>query len=313
MPGDVNDVPSRSSLDRVGGTSRSKHSVHAGWSVLLERVCDAVVIQIGVGCTFEFVTTRDTHAVVMVEPHLSEAGRVTETRFEISPAAPSHVYLDHFGNSCRRVTLAEGPVTLSFDAELSAVDDPEPADHLALEVAAEDLSDATLLFVLPSRFCESDQMADFAFQQFGRVSPGWSRVQAVCDWVHESVRFEYGMSSPSYSAVDVLGSRVGVCRDFTHLAITLCRALTIPARYVFGYLPDIGVEDPGTPMDFCAWMEVYLGDEWHTFDPRNNERRIGRTVIGRGRDAADVAMVTSFGMIELREMTVRAAEKSPPS
>lgn len=246
----------------------------------------------------------------MVEPHLSEVGRVVETRFDITPTSESHVYLDHFGNSCRRVTLASGPVTLAFDAEVSAVDDPDPLDDLAIEVPAGDLSDDTLLFVLPSRYCESDQIADFAYQQFGTAAPGWSRVQAVCDWVHESVRFQYGASSPSYSAMDVLDSRVGVCRDFTHLAITLCRALTIPSRYVFGYLPDIGVEDPGTPMDFCAWMEVYLGEQWHTFDPRNNERRIGRTVIGRGRDAADVAMITSFGQVELRSMTVRAAEKS---
>lgn len=177
-----------------------------------------------------------------------------------------------------------------------------------MERAPQDLSDDALLFVLPSRYCQSDQFADFAFAQFSLLPPGWSRVQAICDWVHESVRFDYESSSPSKSATDVLASRVGVCRDFTHLAIALCRALNIPARYVFGYLPDIGVPDLGAPMDFCAWMEVFLGTGWHTFDPRNNQRRIGRTVIGRGRDAADVAMVTSFGQVELKTMTVTANE-----
>jgi transglutaminase-like putative cysteine protease len=274
-----------------------------------EPVWQADPIQIDVGCTFEFETTRETHAVVMVEPHFAEVGRVAEARFEIDPPSPSHVYLDSFGNSCRRLDLAAGNVTLTFAAELSAANDPDPAEHFAVELQPAELSDEALMFVLPSRFCESDQMVDFAFSQFGNVSPGWSRVQAINDWVHDSIHFQYGNSSPSLSAVGVFESRTGVCRDFTHLAITLCRALNIPARYVFGYLPDIGVPDPGTPMDFCAWMEVFLGGDWHTFDPRNNERRIGRTVIGRGRDAADVAMVTSFGTVALKSMVVVAEQK----
>jgi len=268
------------------------------------------VIQIEVGCTFEFEAARDTHAIVMVEPHFSEIGRVAETRFDITPHAASNVYLDQFANSCRRVNIAAGPVVMTFDAEVSAVEDPDPTVHGADEVAPADLPDDVLMFVLPSRYCESDRIADSVIQQFGHLAPGWSRVQAICDWVHGSVTFEYGASSPSYSAMDIFESRIGVCRDFTHLAIAMCRSLNIPARYVFGYLPDIGVPDPGTPMDFCAWMEVFLGHEWHTFDPRNNERRIGRTVIGRGRDAADVAMVTSFGPVLLNSMTVRALQKA---
>lgn len=247
---------------------------------------------------------------MLVEPHLSEIGRVAATKFTITPHSPSHVYLDHFQNSCRRVNLTAGPVVLTFDAELEAVDDAEPADHLAEEVEPQFLSDETMLYVLPSRYCQSDQFLDVALEEFGNVPAGWTRVQAICDWVHHGVKFDYGSSGPTISALDVLHSRVGVCRDFTHLAITMCRAMNIPARYVFGYLPDIGVRDPGTPMDFCAWMEVFLGDQWHTFDPRNNQRRIGRTVIGRGRDAADVAMVTSFGRVELNSMVVRAAPKA---
>lgn len=269
------------------------------------------MIETEIGCTFEFVASRPTHAIVMVEPHFAESGRIVETRFELDPSDVSTVYLDHFGNSCRRVNLAEGPVTMTYSAVMSTPADADPVALDAGEVPPDVLPDEALMFVLPSRFCQSDLIADIAFAEFGQVQPGWVRVQAISDWVHTALTFQYGSSSPSVSAMDVLASRTGVCRDFAHLAITLCRALNIPARYVFGYLPDIAVPDPGSPMDFCAWMEVYLGDSWHTFDPRNNERRVGRTVIGRGRDAADVAMVTSFGEVQLLDMTVVAAQRAP--
>jgi transglutaminase-like putative cysteine protease len=265
-------------------------------------------IDVEIGCTFEFDSPRATHAVVMVEPHFSEAARIVERRFEMDPPSESSLYHDHFGNTCRRVDLPAGRVVLTFDALVNATPDPDPEVWDAIEVAPADLPDDVLMFVLPSRFCESDVMADEAFRLFGGVQPGWSRVQAVSDWANGHLGFQYGASSPSFSARDVFDRRLGVCRDFAHLAITMCRALNIPARYVFGYLPDIGVPDPGTPMDFCAWMEVFLGDSWHTFDPRNNQRRIGRTVIGRGRDAADVAMVTSFGSVRLDTMLVRAQQ-----
>jgi transglutaminase-like putative cysteine protease len=263
-------------------------------------------IEVEIGCTFEFATSQSTHAILMVEPHFTEAGRVVESRFHIDPASDSSLYHDHFGNSCRRVDLAAGRVELTFDAVVDLSDEPDPEVWSAPEVPPRELPSEALMFVLPSRYCESDLLVGEAFTRFGNVPSGWGRVQAISNWVHDSMRFEYGMSSPTFSAHNVFESRVGVCRDFTHLGITMCRALNIPARYVFGYLPDIGVPDPGTPMDFCAWMEVYLGDGWHTFDPRNNQRRVGRTVIGRGRDAADVAMVTTFGEVELRSMLVRA-------
>jgi transglutaminase-like putative cysteine protease len=265
-------------------------------------------IDVEIGCTFEFETPRPTHAIVMVEPHFSEAANVIEQRFELEPTSPTSVYHDHFGNTCRRIDLAEGKVRLTFDALVSTPADPDPEFWDAAEAAPGDLPDDALKFLLPSRFCESDVLADEAFRLFGGVQPGWPRVQAVSDWANGHLGFQYGSSSPSYSARDVFSQGLGVCRDFAHLAITMCRALNIPARYVFGYLPDIGVPDPGTPMDFCAWMEVFLGDGWHTFDPRNNQRRIGRTVIGRGRDAADVAMVTSFGAVQLHSMLVRAKQ-----
>ncbi len=156
----------------------------------------AACMQIGVGCTFEFEVPRETHAVVMVEPHPSEAERVEPAEFDITPHAPSHVYLDHFGNSCRRVNFAAGHVVLTFDAEVLAVGDPDALDHLAEEVAPDDLTDETMLFVLPSRYCESDQFVDVAFELFGQVPAGWSRVQAICDWVHAEMRFDYGASPP---------------------------------------------------------------------------------------------------------------------
>lgn len=261
-----------------------------------------------IGCTFEFESPRPTHAIVMVEPHFSEAANVVEQRFELDPAGASSVYHDHFGNTCRRVDLAEGTVRLQFDAVVNTADEPDAEVWGAGEVTPAELPDEALLFILPSRFCESDVLADEAFRLFGATPPGWARVQSISDWANGHLGFQYGASSPSYSARDAFDRGLGVCRDFAHLAITMCRALNIPARYVFGYLPDIGVPDPGTPMDFCAWMEVFLDDGWHTFDPRNNQRRIGRTVIGRGRDAADVAMVTTFGAVDLRSMVVRAQE-----
>ncbi len=181
------------------------------------------------------------------------------------------------------------------------------------QLPVEDLPDDTLLYTLPSRFCQSDALSDTAWQLFGNSEPGWKRVQAVCDWVHEHIRFQYGTSTPLTSAVDVYEQSVGVCRDFTHLAVTFCRALNIPTRYVFGYIPDIGVPPPDDPMDFCAWMEVYLGDRWWTFDPRNNMPRVGRVLIGRGRDALDVAMVTSYGSPTLKQMTVWADEAQEPA
>jgi len=184
----------------------------------------------------------------------------------------------------------------------------------AVQLPVEELPDEALLYTLPSRFCLSDTLSDMAWQLFGTIEPGWARVQAICDWVHGNIRFQYGSSNSLTTAADVCAQGVGVCRDFAHLAVTFCRALNIPARYVFGYLPDIGVPPPDAPMDFCAWMEVYLAGRWWTFDPRNNEPRIGRVLIGRGRDALDVAMVTTYGSPRLAQMTVwaDAAPLAPP-
>ena len=159
---------------------------------------------------------------------------------------------------------------------------------------------------MPSRFCLPDELGAEAWNRFGDLEPGWARVQAVVDFVHELVEFTPGGSNPWTTAADVFRSRQGVCRDYAHLAISLCRALNIPSRYVFGYISDVGVPAPVEPMDFAAWFEAYLDDGWNTFDPRNNSRRTGRVIVGKGRDAADVALITSFGSLALTDFSVRA-------
>ncbi|HUF98168.1 MAG TPA: transglutaminase family protein [Ilumatobacter sp.] len=262
-----------------------------------------------IGCSFALRASVATHAVMLFEPHGTARALIADSRLETfgdAAQVPSEAYVDSFGNACRRITVAPGQTTVRYLARANVVDVPDEVVEQAELASPIDLPDEVLQFLVPSRYCESDQVAELAWSTFGSIDPGWKRVQSVCDWVHDRTVFRYGSSSPGYSALGVLESGVGVCRDFTHLAIALCRALNVPTRYVFGYLPDIGVPDPGTPMDFCAWMEVFLDGRWFTFDPRNNQRRIGRVVIGRGRDAADVAMVTSFGQIDMVAMTVWA-------
>jgi len=261
-----------------------------------------------VGCEFVYEADVPTACVVLVEPRRDQKPEVLSEEWGTSPPVGSKVYHDVYGNQCRRLTIPAGRSQLRYDAR---VEIPGEADDVGLgvaELAPADLPDDTLLYTLPSRYCLSDQLNDTAWSLFGHMTPGWGRVQAVCDWVHGEVSFDYGSASPDKTAVHVLESRIGVCRDFTHLAITFCRALNIPARYVFGYLPDIAVVPPPDPPDFCAWMQVYLGDRWWTFDPRNNAARIGRVVIGVGRDAADVAMVTSYGGPKLVGMEVWSDE-----
>jgi transglutaminase-like putative cysteine protease len=261
-----------------------------------------------VGCEFAQRADSPVHAIVQVEPRLDAVASVAQVTWDEQTPALSTTYFDGFGNLCRRLTFPAGHSTLRYDAlvHLPAIEDPVDLD--AEEVPAEQLPTDTLVFTLPSRYCPSDELGGVALELFGGLAPGWSRVQAICNWVHDEVTFGYGTSTRITTARDVLESRKGVCRDFAHLAVTFCRALSIPAAYVFGYLPDIGVPPPPEPMDFCAWIEVYLGGQWWTFDPRNNTPRVGRVLIGRGRDALDVAMITSFGALHLDAMVVWADE-----
>jgi transglutaminase-like putative cysteine protease len=211
-----------------------------------------------------------------------------------TPAVATHTYIDMFGNICRRFTAPPGDFSVRADATIADPGTEDPFYPDAAEIAVQNLPDECLSYLLGSRYCETDQLSQIAWDMFEKVEPGWNRVQAICDFVHGHLAFDYMKARATRTALEAYEERVGVCRDYAHLAITLCRCMNIPARYVNGHLGDIGVPILD-PMDFSAWMEVFLGGRWVTFDPRNNMRRIGRIVVARGRDAADVPLINSFG------------------
>jgi transglutaminase-like putative cysteine protease len=268
----------------------------------------STALTLRVGCDFQYDLPAPTPAIFLVRPFGSLTTRIVRERWVTTPIDPYHDYVDLYGNVCRRVTLPAGLWSLGYEATVIADGAPDPADEAAAQHLVEDLPDEVLVYTLPSRFCLSDEIANEAWALFGHVAPGWARVQAICDHVFSTITFGYGSSVPTTTSSDVLAAGNGVCRDFAHLAIAFVRAMSIPARYAFGYLPDIDVPPPDSPMDFCAWMEVFLGGRWWTFDPRNNRRRRGRVVIARGRDALDVAMVTTYGAANLKGMTVTAEQ-----
>ena len=261
--------------------------------------------RVQIGCDFTYTAEIETSTVFQVAP-LGDG--ITDEVFSFRPSLDSHEYRDLYGNRCVRVVLPTGPSTFSYRALVDVPDETEDFDESAVEIPPQELPDDVLVYTMPSRYCLPDMLGNEAWWRFADTPPGYQRVQAICDHVNSHLQFAYGSSYPTSTAADVNASGFGVCRDFTHLAISFCRALNIPARYVFGYLPFMDVPDDGTPNDFAAWMEVWLGDRWWTFDPRNNQRRKGRILIGRGRDASDVAMVTTFGGPFLENMTVIAQE-----
>jgi transglutaminase-like putative cysteine protease len=263
-----------------------------------------------VGCEFTYEAAIATPAIFQVRPGESDEVFRRSESWSSSPEMDLRNYTDLYGNFCTRVVLPVGESVLQYEAAVDVPDELDSVDPSAMELAPEELPDETLIYTLPSRYCLPDVLGDEAWTRFGSWQPGYGRVQGICDHVHSHLTFRYGSSTATSTAADVNRSRFGVCRDFTHLAISFCRALNIPARYVFGYLPDLDVPFDPAEMDFAAWMEVWLGDRWWTFDPRNNVRRKGRVVIGRGRDASDVAMATTFGGPRLLAMTVRAEEAS---
>jgi transglutaminase-like putative cysteine protease len=266
----------------------------------------AKTLNLRVGCEFKYDVSAPTVATVQVRPRSDAQHQLVTETWTTQPPTPVDEYADFYGNPVKRFVMPLGELALTYDAIVNVPDEQEPDATAAPQLPVDDVPGEILHFTLPSRYCLSDQLMGMAWELFGQTESTGARVQAICDWVHDNIEFQYGASNPLTTAVDVLEQRKGVCRDFAHLAITFCRALNIPARYVFGYLPDLYVDAPPTPMDFAAWMEVYLGDRWWTFDPRNNARRVGRVLIGRGRDALDVAMITTFGPAALRSMTVWA-------
>jgi transglutaminase-like putative cysteine protease len=261
-----------------------------------------------IGCAFTYRAELATPTVFQVQPSGDNEVRVEDEHWSIEPYASMRHYRDLYGNPCLRVVLPLGQSTLRYNAFAVVPDTVDDADETAAEAPPDELPDDVLLYTLPSRYCLPDMLGNEAWSRFGSVAPGYGRVRQISDYVNGHLSFQYGSSSATSTAADVNASGFGVCRDFTHLAITFCRALNIPARYVFGYLPDLDVPPDPAPMDFAAWMEVWLAGRWWTFDPRNNTRRKGRVPIGRGRDAADVAMATTFGGPLLESMTVTAEE-----
>jgi transglutaminase-like putative cysteine protease len=268
--------------------------------------------EVRIGCEFVHSSAYDVPAVFQVEPAPGQDVTVHDESWTSVPDQATHVYHDLYDNVCRRLTIPAGQSTLTYSAVVTVPDATEEVDESAEELAPEDLPDDVLIFTLPSRYCLPDVLGAEAWNRFGQLPKGYSRVQAICDYVNGHLTFQYGSSTARSTAADVHAAGYGVCRDFTHLAVSLCRALNIPARYVFGYLPEVDAEVKPAPMDFAAWMEVYLGGRWFTFDPRNNEHRKGRVLIGRGRDAGDVAMATTYGAPWLQRMTVVAEEAGFP-
>ena len=230
--------------------------------------------------------------------------------FTTEPSIVTKLYPDLFGNICRRFVAPAGDLTLTSDSEINDSGLTDPYIPTAEQHDVADLPDECLVYLMGSRYCETDRLSQLAWNEFGHIQPGWARAQAICDFAHDRIRFDYQNARATRTALEAYEERTGVCRDFAHLAIALCRCMNLPARYVNGYLGDIGVP-PAGPMDFSAWIEVYLGGEWRTFDPRNNAPRIGRIVIAHGRDAADVAMVTSFGPHILNSFQVWTEEVTP--
>jgi transglutaminase-like putative cysteine protease len=264
--------------------------------------------RIRIGCDFTFVAAVNTPVIFQVRPGESAGLAVDGEQWSSQPAMAIRCYTDLYGNPCTRAVLPAGRSRFGYHAVATVPDAAENADETAPETAPDALPNDTLIYLLPSRYCLPDVLADEAWSRFGGLPPGYLRVQSICGYVHDHLTFQYGSTTTLSTAADVNVAGQGVCRDFTHLAISFCRALNIPARYVFGYLPDLDVPLDPAPMDFAAWMEVWLGGRWWTFDPRNNARRKGRIVIGRGRDASDVAMATTFGGPDLEMMSVQAEE-----
>jgi len=264
---------------------------------------------IRLGYDLQFEIPRPVSMVTLLYVHPSRAMDLVEADvMRTDPMVAVEDYTDGFGNRVGRFVAPAGRIRLTGSTLIEDSGEPDPVCLDAKEHPVEDLPNEVLQFLINSRYCEVDRLSAVAMDLFGGIEPGWGRVQAICDWVHQKVAFGYHHARATKTALDVFTERVGVCRDFQHLAITFCRALNIPARYATGYLGDIGVPKK-LPMDFSAWFEVYLDGRWWAFDARNNTPRIGRTLMAVGRDASDVALTTSFGIANLIGFEVVSEEE----
>lgn len=266
-------------------------------------------LQVGYELQYEF--PQPTPVILMLNIHYSRASDlVAADHVVVKPSVPISGYRDGFGNWCTRLVAPAGAVSFSG---VSLVNDSGQPDALVLnaaQVPVEQLPEEALVYLLASRFCDSDRMLDLAWSHFGNGATGWARVQQICDFVHQRITFGYEYARVTRTASEAYREGQGVCRDYAHLAIAFCRAMNIPARYCTGYLGDVGMPPPYAPGDFAAWFEAYLGGQWYTFDPRNNQPRTGRILLARGRDAADVAITTTFGPNTLKSFRVWSDEVS---
>jgi len=251
--------------------------------------------------------------LLMLNIHYSHAAEIVTPDYLITtPAVMVNPYRDGFGNWCSRILAPAGRIVISTSAIIRCSGVPDAIAPSAPQHAVAELPQDTLVYLLASRYCETDLLNDIAWKHFGTTPTGWSRVQAICDFVHQHLRFDYTQARATRTALEAYNERVGVCRDYAHLAIAFCRCLNIPARYCTGYLSDVGLPPPYSPMDFAGWFEAYLGGQWYVFDPRNNSPRIGRILIARGRDAVDVAISTTFGPNTLASFQVICDEVPKP-
>jgi transglutaminase-like putative cysteine protease len=257
-------------------------------------------MRIRLGCEITYALPQTTPMIALLNVHFSRFGHLDRPDYLVTtPSVPIDSYRDNFGNWCTRLVAPAGRFVLCTDGVFRDDGRADPQEPEAVQHAVENLPHDAVSFLLPSRYCDSDRLMEIAWGLFASSPPGWARVQAVSDYVHQHVEFGYGHASSTRTASETYAERRGVCRDFAHLAVAFCRCLNIPARYCTGYLSDVGQPLPHAAGDFAAWIEVYLAGRWWTFDPRNGAPRIGRILIARGRDAADVPLVHTFGANEL--------------
>lgn len=267
------------------------------------------IMRIRIGYDLVYQCPQPTPMILTLNVHYSRVADLEHPdHMLVSPSVPVSGYRDSFGNWCSRLLAPAGQLRVTANAVVRDSGEPEPVAAQAVQLPLQNLPEDCLQFLLGSRYCETDLLLDTAWRLFGHLGDGWQRVQGVCDYVHQHIKFGYEHARATKTALQVLQEKRGVCRDYAHLAIAFCRCLNIPARYCTGYLGDIGVPPPYAPMDFAGWFEAFLEGGWYTFDARNNTPRIGRILIARGRDAADVALSTSFGLTTLETFRVVTEE-----
>ncbi len=272
------------------------------------------MLQMKVGYELIYDCPQPTPMILTLHIHSTRVSDIVIPDHLITkPSIPTTAYRDGFGNWCSRIVAPKGEIRLSTEALINDNGLPDVTAPNAQQHPVQNLAQETLVFLMGSRYCETDLLSQAAWNLFGNSPTGWGRVQAICDFVHRHIAFHYGNARNTKTAWEAFNERNGVCRDYTHLAIAFCRCMNIPARYCTGYLSDIGIPPPYGTMDFAAWFEAYLDGQWYIFDPRNNEARIGRVLIARGRDAADVPISTTFGLNTLKHFKVTADEVKSPS